>query len=236
MQGQMIDIAATDGSGTFQGYLALPPAGRGPGLVLAQEIFGVNATMRETADAFAAQGYAVLVPDLFWRQTPGVQLGYTPEDWQRAFDFYKGFDEALGVQDIQAALNTLRQRPECSGPAIGVVGYCLGGKLAYLAACRTDAAVSVGYYGVGIENNLDEAKHIRGQLTLHLAENDSYCPPEARQNILAALAPLPNVQCFTYPGMEHAFARIRGEHYDAAAATLANQRTADAFRRVLGPH
>lgn len=235
MTARMIDITAADGSGTFQGYLSLPPGGKGPGIVLAQEIFGVNATMRQTADAWAQEGYVVLVPDLFWRQQPGVQLGYTPADWERAFELYKGFDEAKGVQDIQAALNALRAQPEFAGQA-GVVGYCLGGKLAYLAACRTDAAVSVGYYGVGIENNLHEAAHIKGRLCLHIAEKDSFCPPEAREKILTALAPLPQAQCFVYPGMEHAFARIGGEHFDKAAASLAHQRSMGAFKSVLGPH
>lgn len=235
MNARMIDITAADGSGTFQGYLSLPPGGKGPGIVLAQEIFGVNTTMRQTADAWAEEGYVVLVPDLFWRQQPGIQLGYTPADWERAFELYKGFDEAKGVQDIQAALNALRAQPEFAGQA-GVVGYCLGGKLAYLAACRTDAAVSVGYYGVGIENNLHEAAQISGRLCLHLAEKDSFCPPEAREKILASLSPLPHVECHVYPGMEHAFARIGGDHFDKAAASLAHQRSMAAFKRVLGPH
>ncbi|MDO5625398.1 MAG: dienelactone hydrolase family protein [Pseudomonadota bacterium] len=235
MNGRMIDVAANDGSGSFQAYLTLPAAGKGPGLVLAQEIFGVNDTMRAQADAFAEEGYVVLVPDLFWRQEPGVQLGYTPEDWQRAFGYYKGFDEDKGVDDIQAAITAVRALPQCVGQ-VGVVGYCLGGKLAYLAACRTDAAACVGYYGVGIENNLDEAKDIEGQLTLHIAEKDPFCPPEAREKILAALGGLPQVEAFVYPGVDHAFARVGGEHFDKPAAGMANQRSIAALRRVLGPH
>jgi carboxymethylenebutenolidase len=156
-----VRINALDGSGSFNAYLALPASGSGPGLVLAQEIFGVNATMREVADYYAEEGYVVLVPDLFWRQQPDVELGYTPQDWERAFGFYKGFDEALGVQDIQACLNALRQRPDVADGKAGVLGFCLGGKLAYLAACRTDTDAAVGYYGVGIEAALDEAERIR---------------------------------------------------------------------------
>lgn len=235
MKGQMISISARDGSGTFNGYLSVPRAGKGPGLVLAQEIFGVNSTMREMADHFAEEGYVVLVPDLFWRQKPGVDLGYSPDDWQKAYELYQGFDQDKGMDDIQAALDTLRTRPEFVGQA-GVLGYCLGGKLAYLAACRTDAAVCVGYYGVGIENSLDEAPGIRCHLTLHFGEIDRLCPPEAREQILAALAPLPQVECFVYPGMDHAFARVNGEHYDRTAANLANQRSIAALRHVLGPH
>ena len=116
-----VRINALDCSGSFNAYLAVPASGSGPGLVLAQEIFGVNATMREVADYYAEEGYVVLVPDLFWRQQPDVELGYTPADWERAFGFYKGFDEALGVQDIQACLNALRQRPEVTDGKLSLI-------------------------------------------------------------------------------------------------------------------
>ncbi|SEM48456.1 Dienelactone hydrolase family protein, partial [Variovorax sp. YR750] len=173
---RQVRIQATDGSGSFSGYLAVPSSGTGPGLVLAQEIFGVNATMREVADYYAEEGYVVLVPDLFWRQEPGVQLGYSPEGWQRAFALYQGFDEAKGMEDMQASITALRQRPEVQDAKVGVLGFCLGGKLAYLSACRTDADVAVGYYGVGIDAALDEADNIQRPLTLHIAELDKFCP------------------------------------------------------------
>lgn len=235
MTKQMIEIQASDASGSFQGYLSLPASGTGPGLVLAQEIFGVNQTMRDVADYYAEEGYVVLVPDLFWRQAPGVQLGYTPEDWQRAFGFYQGFSEDMGVQDIQASLTALRARPECVGQA-GVLGFCLGGKLAYLAACRTDAAVAVSYYGVGIEKALAEADNIRGHLVLHIAEKDPYCPPPAREAIVAALLGRATTQVYVYPGVDHAFARAGGDHYHKPSAMMAHQRSIEALKRVMGPH
>jgi carboxymethylenebutenolidase len=234
MTHQMIDIAASDASGSFQAYLSLPPSGKGPGLVIAQEIFGVNQTMRDAADAYAAEGYVVLVPDLFWRQEAGVQLGYTPADWQRAFGYYQGFSEDKGVDDIQASLNALRVRPECVGEA-GVLGFCLGGKLAYLAACRTDAAVSVSYYGVGIEKALDEATQIKGRLVLHIAENDQFCPAEARSAIVAAMSGRADTELYVYPGVDHAFARAGGEHFDAASAAAAHERSMAALKSGLGP-
>lgn len=235
MTHQMIDIPASDASGSFQAYLSLPPSGKGPGLVIAQEIFGVNQTMRDAADAYAAEGYVVMVPDLFWRQEAGVQLGYTPADWQRAFGYYQGFSEDKGVEDLQASLTALRARPECVGQA-GVLGFCLGGKLAYLAACRTDAAVSVSYYGVGIEKALDEAARIKGRLVLHIAENDQFCPPEARSAIVAAMSGRADTELYVYPGVDHAFARVGGEHFDAASSAAAHQRSMVALKRELGPH
>jgi carboxymethylenebutenolidase len=235
MTSQTIQIAASDGTGTFNAYLSVPPSGKGPGLVLAQEIFGVNQTMRDVADYYAEEGYVVLVPDVFWRQEPGVELGYTPEDWQRAFGYYQGFDEGKGVEDIQASLTALRSRAECVGKA-GVLGFCLGGKLAYLAACRTDADVSIGYYGVGIEKALDEAKNIKGRLVLHLAENDQFCPPEARSAILEALSGRESTELYVYAGVDHAFARQGGEHFHKPSALMAHQRSVTALKAEMGPH
>ena len=235
MAGQYIDMKAGDGSGSFRGYLALPAGGSGPGLVLAQEIFGINSTMRDVADYYAEEGYVVLVPDIFWRQEPNVELGYTEADWQRAFGYFQGFDEAKGMQDIQTAITTLRARAEVTGK-VGVLGFCLGGKLAYLAACRTDADVAVGYYGVGIDAALGEADSIKSPLVLHIAELDKFCPPEARDKIVQTLKGRPNIALHVYPGMDHAFARLGGEHYDKASALMAHERTIGALKAAMGPH
>jgi carboxymethylenebutenolidase len=235
MAGQYIDMKAGDGSGSFRGYLALPAGGSGPGLVLAQEIFGINSTMRDVADYYAEEGYVVLVPDIFWRQEPNVELGYTEADWQRAFGYFQGFDEAKGMQDIQTAISTLRARAEVTGK-VGVLGFCLGGKLAYLAACRTDADVAVGYYGVGIDAALGEADSIKSPLVLHIAELDKFCPPEARDKIVQTLKGRPNIALHVYPGMDHAFARLGGEHYDKASALMAHERTIGALKAAMGPH
>jgi carboxymethylenebutenolidase len=236
MAGQYIDMKAADGSGSFRGYLALPASGSGPGLVLAQEIFGVNKTMRDVADYYAEEGYVVLVPDIFWRQEPNVELGYTPEDWQRAFGFFQGFNEAKGMEDIQTAITALRGRSEVSNKKVGVLGFCLGGKLAYLAACRTDADVSVGYYGVGIDAALAEAGNIKAPLVLHIAELDKFCPPEARDAILKGLGGRANITLYQYAGQDHAFARVGGEHYHKPSALMAHERTIGALKGAMGPH
>jgi carboxymethylenebutenolidase len=236
MTGQYIQLAAKDGSGSFRGYLAVPASGHGPGLVIAQEIFGVNKTMRDVADYYAEEGYVALVPDLFWRQQPDVELGYSEADWQQAFEFYGGFDEAKGMEDIQAALDVLRDRPEVVERQAGVLGFCLGGKLAYLAACRTDADVSVGYYGVGIDAALEEAKNIRKPLLLHVAELDKFCPPEARERIVQALKGHPKVALHVYPGVDHAFARAGGDHFHKPSALMAHERSIAALKAAIGPH
>ena len=174
MAGQWIDIAAADG-GSFKGYLAVPASGSGPGILLLQEIFGVNSSMRETADYYAEEGYVVLAPDLFWRMEPGVDLGYTEADFNKAFGYFQRFDADQAIKDSADALKVLRARPECVGK-VGALGFCLGGKLAYLAAARTDVDCAVSYYGVGIEADLGEAGKIKGPIVFHFAELDRFAP------------------------------------------------------------
>jgi len=235
MKGQYVSVPVSSG-GHFQAYLATSVDGRGPGVVLCQEIFGVNQAMREVADLLAEEGYTVLVPDLYLRQEPGVELGYTEADFGRAYELYQGFDEALGIDDIRASLNALETLPQCKPGDLGVVGYCLGGKLAYLAACRLpEVACAVGYYGVGIENALSEAEGLQGRLVLHMAEQDQFCPAEARSAIQEVLHDKPGVELYVYPGVDHAFARPNGHHYHKPSALLAHERTIAALRRVLGP-
>jgi carboxymethylenebutenolidase len=227
-----IRIKARDG-GDFSAYLATPPGGSGPGIVLIQEIFGVNQVMRDLADGFAQQGYVVVCSDIFWRQQPGIQLtDKTEKEWARAFELYKGFDEPKGVEDLTATLAHVRGLKGCTGK-VGTVGYCLGGKLAYLMATRSDAEANVGYYGVGIEGALDEAAKLKHPLMLHIAAEDQFCPKEAQQKIHAALDKHARVTIHGYDKMDHAFARVGGQHYDAAAAKLANDRTAQFFKQHL---
>ncbi len=228
----MVTITSVDG-GEFAAYLALPARACGPGIVLLQEIFGVNADMRRIADWYAEHGFAVLCPDLFWRQEPGIQLtDQTDAEWQRAFELYKGLDEAKAVDDAGAALAFLRQHPACNGK-VGAVGFCLGGKLAYLLATRYVPNCSVGYYGVGIENALDEIANLKGHLMLHIAGQDQFCPPEAQSKIHAALDGNSRATLHDYAGQDHAFARVGGAHFNPAVAELANLRTLEFFMRHL---
>jgi carboxymethylenebutenolidase len=231
MSGKDITITGPDGS--FAGYLSTPSAGTGPGVVVIQEIFGVNAVMHGVADALAARGYLALCPDLFWRLQPGVQLtDKTKAEWDQAFALMNRFDPDAGVKDIQATITQLRGTQGCTGK-VGAVGYCLGGLLAYLTAARTDSDASVGYYGVNIQTKLDEAKTIKKPLMLHIAAKDQFVPPEAQKQIVEGLKSNPLVTLYTYPEMDHAFAREGGEHYDKACADLANGRTATFFRQHL---
>ncbi|TBW37913.1 dienelactone hydrolase family protein [Azotobacter chroococcum] len=234
--GSTLQIEAGDGSGRFTAYVALPPGGHGPAVVIGQEIFGVNANIRAVADRYATEGYVAIAPDLFWRLEAGVELGYAGADREKAFALFGRFDVDKGIADIGATLDAARRMPEVDAAAgAGFVGFCLGGRLAYLTAARSDIACAVGYYGVGIEHLLDEAASIRGRLVLHIAEADAFCPAEARAAVLAGLGGRPNIELYSYPGCEHAFARTGSRHYDQAAAELAHQRSLVALHREIGP-
>ncbi len=228
-----VTIQAADG-GSFTAYVAKPAQDAAPGIVVCQEIFGVNQVMRDTCDWLAGLGYVAICPDLFWRQEPGIDITDRSEaEWAKAFQLYQGFNEAKGVNDLVATLAVLRALPGCNGRA-GAIGYCLGGKLAYLMATRSSSDCSVGYYGVGIERALDESSAITKPLLLHIAEKDQFVPSEAQEKIKAVLAHNTKVTIHSYAGMDHAFARVGGAHYDAAAAELANRRSAEFFKAHLG--
>ena len=230
----MPEITIETPDGRFGAYLAKPVSAGGPGIVLIQEIFGVNRFMRDVADAHGAAGYMAICPDLFWRQQPGVQLtDQTEAEWQKARQFMQGFDVEKGVADLIATLEHLRALKGCTGK-VGSVGYCLGGKLAYLMATRSDADCNVSYYGVGLQDLLGEATNIKHPLTLHIAEEDQSVPKEAQAKITTHLATYPQVTIHKYPGVGHAFARVGGKNFDKQAADMANSRTADFLKQHLG--
>ena len=217
-------------TGGMNGYLAEPATANGACIVVIQEIFGVNAVMRNIADDLARQGYVALVPDLFWRLQPGVDItDKTDAEWKQALDLMNRFDAATGVEDIQASIDLLRQRTN----KIGAVGYCLGGLLAYLTAARTDADAAVGYYGVNIPAFLGEAASINRPLMLHIAGEDGFVPKPAQEKMIAGLKDNASVTLHHYDGVDHAFARIGGKNFNEAAASLANSRTAEFFRQHL---
>jgi carboxymethylenebutenolidase len=231
MAADNITISIKDGD--FKAYVARPVARKAPAVIVIQEIFGVNEVVRLAADRLAVEGYLAIAPDLFWRLEPGVDItDRTPAEWDRAFAFMNAFDTDMGVADIQATIDAARADPQCDGH-VGAVGYCLGGRLAFLTATRTDVDAAVGYYGVTIDQYLGEADKLTRPLVLHIAEEDEFVPKDAQARIIAGLKNRPLVEVFTYPGRDHAFAREGGAHFDAQDAAKANARTLEAFRKAL---
>jgi carboxymethylenebutenolidase len=229
---KQIKITATDG-GQFDAYYALPEAGSGPVIVLLQEIFGINAEMREVAELYASEGYVVVVPDLFHQFAPNIELGYTEADHAKAYDYYQRFDVARAVGDIRASVEAARSLPESTGK-VGALGFCLGGKLAYLAAAECGVDCAVGYYGVGIQDSLELASKITCPLALHFGSTDPLNPPEAVEKVKAALGDMPNVKLYIYEDAGHAFSRS-GPTFIKTAAMQAHTRSLAVFRRTLGP-
>lgn len=234
--GETVQVTSKDGA--FAAYVARPAGGaagaKAPAIVVIQEIFGVNAFVRNVADRLASEGFLCIAPDLFWRIEPGVDItDKSQAEWDKAFALYNAFDVDKGVGDIDLALEHIRADPGCNGK-VGAVGFCLGGLLAFLTATRTDADACVGYYGVGIETHLAEADKLAEPLMLHIAEEDGFVPKQAQTMIKQALGNHREVTLHSYPGRDHAFAREGGEHYDAADAAKANERTLAFFRKRLG--
>ncbi len=192
---------------------------------MVQEIFGLTPAIIEAADMFARQGYAVLAPDIFWRQERGFVADYVSEiDRAKAFRLHDAHDYSLSMDDISAAAETLKALPQCNG-RIAVTGFCMGGNCAYLAAARLKIDAAAGYYGTHIHTYLEEADKISCPLVLHIARHDHTCSDEERAKVQAVLADLENVTIHMYD-TGHAFANMkRPDVYVEAAALKANQRT-----------
>ena len=233
MTTQNVTIPALSG-GSFSAYLAEPSTQPRAGIVLIQEVLGVNAIMRQTADDYAKEGYRVLVPDLYWRLEPGVQLYPQDKDQlAKAFELDRAFDVDSGIEDLKATLLFLRQYPSSTGK-VGSVGFCSGGKLAYLMATRTDTDANVSYYGVDIDKYLAEAEKIQNPLILHMGEDDEYVSPTAQATIQQGLKDNPLVMIYRYAGVSHGFSRVGSAAYRQEAAELARDRTLAFLSQHLG--
>jgi carboxymethylenebutenolidase len=215
----------TGADGQFQAYIARPNRSFAPAVVVLHEVFGVNTDMRETCDELAAHGFIAVCPDLFWRQEPGLDLNHWSDaEWKKGLALYAAYDRDKGVRDIVDTAYAAGHLDGASGK-VGVMGFCLGGLMAFLTAAREKIDAAVAYHGGDTEKYLDEADKITAPMLMHLAEEDEFISKEAQAKIKAALSGKPNVEIYSYPGCNHAFARHTGTHYDAAAAAKANGRT-----------
>ena len=228
-----VGISTLDGEGRFTAYCARPEGTPRAAIVVIQEIFGVNAGIRRKCDRLAADGYLALAPDLFWRIEPGVELDPDiAEQFHQALALMGKFDQDQAVADIEATIRHARNVLGCA--KVGAVGYCLGGRLAFMVAARTDADASVGYYAVGVDGLLREKHAIAHPLMLHIAGNDGYVPPPVQQSMHEGLDDHPKVALHDDPGEDHGFATEMGTRRSEAAAELADGRTAAFFAEHLG--
>jgi carboxymethylenebutenolidase len=227
-----IQLKATDGSGTFAAYVVEPKTKPAGAVVLIQEIFGVNQAMRDIAAWVADIGFVAVCPDLFWRIEPGIDItDKSDAEWKRAFELFQTFDQAKGIQDLKATVAAARKLPSANGK-VGTMGYCLGGRLAFMMAEQSDADVNVSYYGVGLDGLLGDLGKVTKPLVVHVAARDEFFPAEGRAKVAAATKGHAQIACYTYDA-NHAFARVNGIHWDGRSATIANGRSAEALVRAL---
>ena len=229
---ETVIISTLDGASRFDAYLARPDGKPRAAIVVIQEIFGVNAGIRRKCDRLAADGYLALAPDLFWRLEPNVQLDPDiPEQFHQALGLMGQFDQDQGVSDIEAVIRYARNSEGCA--KVGAVGYCLGGRLAYMTAARTDADACVGYYAVGIDNLLREKHAIANPLLLHIAGADHFVTPEIQKAMHEGLDDHPKVTLCDYPALDHGFATEIGRRRNEEGAQLADRRTSEFFAEHL---
>lgn len=223
MNGRWMDVASSDG-GSFQAYVSLPPTGMGPGIVLVQEIFGVNEHIRGVADQYAMDGFVVLAPDVFWREAPRVELGYDDAAMARgrALKGNLNFDSA--IQDLVDSTAALRALPQVVGK-VASLGYCMGGLLSYLLAASGRVDAGICYYGAGIEARLDQEACITCPMLFHFAEQDQLIPVSAVKTVSRTFASHADAWVQTYPGVGHGFNCWARTAYNQQAATLARGRT-----------
>jgi carboxymethylenebutenolidase len=226
-------IPTLEGDARFDVYIARPEGTPKGAIVVIQEIFGVNEGIRRKCDNWAKAGYLALAPDLFWRIEPHIELDADiPEQMQQALGLFPKFDQDKGIRDIEATIKAARSDLG-EGGKVGLVGYCLGGRLAFMAACRTDGDAFVGYYGVGIDGLLNEQHAIGKPVLLHIPTEDGFVSTEVQQKMHEGLKDNRHVTLHDYEGLDHGFAAEMGNRRDEAAAQLADGRTADFFAANL---
>ena len=229
---ETVSISTLDGTDSFSAYVARPEGEAQSAIVVIQEIFGVNAGIRRKCDKLAESGYLAIAPDLFWRLTPGIELDPDIEsEFQKALDLMGKFNQDAGIRDIEVTIKYARDLTQTG--KVGCVGYCLGGRLAYMTAARTDVDASVGYYGVGIDELLREKDAIAHPLLLHIPTEDGFVDAETQAAMHKGLDDHPKVTLYDYEGLDHGFATEFGKRRAEDAAALADSRTADFFAEHL---
>ena len=212
-------------------YVALPPAAPAPGIVLLPPIFGIEPVIRELADRYAARGFAVMVLNQFRRDAdPGV-MDRTESGRARAQERMKRVDVDQAVDDLRATIDELRALPECNGK-IAVLGFCFGGRYAFLAAARLDVQAAGAFHPTQIGPSLADAPRVHAPLSLHCGAEDPVAPMSEIDAVKEALRDIPDAEVFVYPGTTHNFAVPGVPGYDPAVAALAEQRVFDVFDRL----
>jgi carboxymethylenebutenolidase len=212
---------------TFTGYLSSPDGnGQFPGILLITAIFGVDDEMKELSDAWAADGFVVSTPDIFWRVMPGPTA-----DMDKAFARYEAFDADQGMLDIEDLIEDLKARPQCNGK-VAVLGFCFGGRYAHLAAARLGVDAAGSYHGTRIGEHLDEVGQVNCPVSFHFGADDPFVPMDEVEAIKAAYAGHANAEIAAHAGASHNFAMPYKEGYDAAVAKASRDAVLRCFQSM----
>jgi carboxymethylenebutenolidase len=214
--------------------LEILPAGTAPapGIVIIPEIFGLSDALREMSQTFVRAGFTIGLYDVYWRSGDRLTFSHSGDGPKQASSHHEALDYDQAAADIGDAAETLRRAPNCNG-SVAVVGYCLGGTLAFLAAARCDIDAAVGYYGTRIDKYLDDVAAIDVPLLLHFGAADHFTPPVILSSITDRLAANSYITSHTYAGAQHSFANHTRPTFDAAAAAAANERSVAFLARAL---
>jgi carboxymethylenebutenolidase len=226
----MLTLANESGR-AFDGYLARPEAARAPGVMVLHDMFGLNEPIRAVADRFAALGYAALVPNLFWRSKIPAALPYDDSQHPIAWERLKAVDLDVASGDMATAVRWLRAQAFSTGK-VAAVGFCGGGRWAYLAAARCGVDAAAALYGLGISQHLDELANVKCPLQLHYGLKDQHIPRQEIDTVAAGVQGRSKVEMFLYPEAGHSFANPVRPTYDAAATKLASERIAAMLQKL----
>jgi len=216
-------VLAEEGGRTFDGYLARPATGTGPGLIIVTEMWGTTKLNRDMADSYARRGWCALVPSMFWQaQRPGTLAAEGPER-DAAWERLRAYDFDRGAQDARTAADWLRGSPFCSG-RIAAIGFCMGGRTAVLACARSKFDAGIAVYALGIRLHLDEVARVTCPVQLHYGLADVHIPRSEINEVIAATRERPNITTHLYEGAGHGFFNPLRPSHDAAATALAKTR------------
>ncbi len=228
-----ITIPSHDGA-LFSAYLSLPKAEKSNRMIMVvlQEAYGVNHSIREVCDHYAKLGYIACAPDLFWRIKPYLDLGYDEHEREIAMNCYQKFNIPLALRDIHSTLTELKKRKDSSGKA-GVIGFCLGGKLAYLIAAEEKLDVAISYYGGGIHEHLDVAKNITCLIQFHFGGDDANISAKQVDALREVMKGKPNAAIYVYPDAEHAFANPDRPSFHKFSTDEAHARDITLLKKIV---
>ncbi|NQU72230.1 MAG: dienelactone hydrolase family protein [Rhodospirillales bacterium] len=212
---------------SFTGYLSAPDGdGKVPGILMITAIFGIDDEMQQLADAWAADGFLVSTPDIFWRVMPGPTA-----DMGKAFARYEAFDFEKGMSDVEDLIKDLKAHPRCNGK-VAVLGFCFGGRYAHLAASRLGVDAAAAYHGTMIGLHLDEVDKITCPVSWHFGDQDPVVPMEEVAEIQKAFAGRANAEITVFPGATHNFSMPQKDGYHAEAAAAARKAVLRCFQSM----